>query len=88
MSNVGKYRIKEETVEKDFEKYLDLVELKKEEVSETQYVETKRAFYAGFGMALLAIVDAASLPMDEAEKKINSFRKEVMHFWKNNGIGG
>jgi len=36
-------------IEFQFKKYLDLVQLKKEQMHPIQYIETRQAFYAAWG---------------------------------------
>ncbi len=71
------------TVKQGFEHYLKLVDLDEEVVSEVQMIETKRAFYAGCGMAFLMLQDLTTSPMELAIQKLQMLRNEVADFYNN-----
>jgi hypothetical protein len=48
--------------------------------SDVQYQEMRRAFYAGFGSALMTCGEATDLPTDEAIETINKMHNEVAEF--------
>ena len=66
-----------------FELYLKKSNLKQSEMSDVQYVETRRAFYAGFGqMTILLITKIADVPDQEGVEVMDGFVNEVHDFFQ------
>lgn len=46
----------------------------------TQYIETRRAFYAGAAAMFCSVMGATDLPDDQAEQTLNGLQKELEDF--------
>ena len=70
-------------LEERYQFYLSKVELKEEDMSLEQRVETKRAFMAGCAEVLMLMTNRIA-DMDEAEAipKIDSLVDQVQEFWE------
>lgn len=65
-----------------WKKYLNLMKLKEEQMSEGQLRETKRAFFGGFGMALVCSRDVVG-SMDQEVHALNALmdlKEQVQKF--------
>lgn len=69
------------TVAEHFNHYMDSVGLRKEEVSNTQWMETERAFYAGFNMAINKLAMLSSLPENISIRAIDKLYDELNAFF-------
>jgi hypothetical protein len=70
-------------IDEAFEEYLKMSELKPSEMSEIQLTETRRAFFAGSGYMLMALIKVNNtLKMHEALPVFESFKKQVSNFWE------
>jgi len=70
-------------VEDLFEFYLDKVNLTHLDKESVQYIETKRAFYAGFGTAIVATEAICEVNSeDDAFFSIIQLKDEVNDFWQ------
>lgn len=69
------------SVECQFDFYLKQMKLDQKTMSDIQFIETRRAFYAGFGqMAILFMTRVGDLPEDEGVEEIQSILTEVAEF--------
>jgi hypothetical protein len=70
------------SLEDHYQFYLNTVELKEEDMSHEQRVETKRAFMAGCAEVLILMTNEIA-DMDETEAiiKIDSLIEQVQEFW-------
>lgn len=69
-----------------FNFYLETVKLKKEEMSEIQYKETKQAFFAGISSVLVAYKETEQMPL---WKHISIWKKlwqQCNDFWSTAAI--
>ena len=67
-------------VDEMFDHYLELVKLNKNELSEVQLQETKRAFYGGAGHIIRFI---GNRPKSNLFDDVLNLRNQVSDFWKN-----
>lgn len=66
-----------------FELYLQKSNLKQSEISDVQYIETRRAFYAGFGqMTILLVTKIADVPEEQGVRIMDGFMNEVNDFFQ------
>lgn len=71
------------SVESEFQKYLARVLPKGTVLARVQYVEMRRAFFAGFGQALLGVRDEATKLNEQAgAAMLEGLLDEVNSFWK------
>ena len=71
------------SLEERYQFYLGKVELKEENMSLVQQVETKRAFMAGCAEVLLMMTDKiADMEEAEAVQKIDSLVDQIQEFWE------
>ena len=71
------------SVENQFQLYCQRVKLKRSAVSETQWVETKRAFFGAVGQFLLMFRDELSeLSEDDGVEVTQKMLDETGEFWK------
>ena len=68
-------------VAQQFEIYLEKSNLNQADMSDVQYIETRRAFYAGFGQFLLMSGKVEQLPHEIKEHVLNDILQEVQAFW-------
>ena len=82
MNNLKK-RIEESVkVSEQFDLYLEKSNLEQSKMSDIQYMETRRAFYAGFGqMVILFISKIGDAPEDEGVRIIDDILQEVQEFY-------
>ncbi|MEN5132681.1 hypothetical protein [Elizabethkingia anophelis] len=68
-------------IEKQYQHYLEKVQLKESEMPEDQKIETKRAFIAGMSEMYAALVSGieANMPLDGCLKY---YRVELTEYWK------
>lgn len=68
-------------VANQFDLYLEKSGLKQSEMSDMQYIETRRAFYAGFGQLLnLMLGPVADLNEDRGAQVLDGMLNEVIVF--------
>lgn len=71
------------TVEESFLEYLKLVGLEKLDPKSTQYIETRRAFYAGYGSSLMTMTnELADMPEQTAVIEMEMLHDQVKNFWE------
>lgn len=68
-------------LEKQFEFYLDKVNLKKENMSEIQLQETKRAFYAGVAQMWKMFVEIGDMEEENCDAVFNDIDDQLAIFW-------
>ena len=68
-------------LEKKFEFYLDKVNLKKENISEIQLQETKRAFYAGISQMWRMFVEISDMEEEKGFEIFNNIDDQLVIFW-------
>ena len=68
-------------LEKQFEFYLEKVNLKKENMSEIQLQETKRAFYAGIAQMWRMFVEIADMKEENCDAIFNDIDDQLAIFW-------
>ena len=79
MSNKNKKQI-----EKQFELYLEKMGLKQSEISDVQFMETRRAFYAGFGQLLILLMgDISDQNEADAIADLDALFTESQEFFAN-----
>lgn len=70
-------------VSDQFDFYLEKSDLKQSEMSDIQFMETRRAFYAGFGqMTILLTTKIADVSEDEGIKILDGFLSEISDFYE------
>lgn len=73
-----------DSVADQFDFFLKKSVLKQSEMSDVQFIETRRAFYAGFGqMIILLTTKIGEVPDEEGIKILEGFLNEVSEFYKN-----
>lgn len=73
-----------DSVADQFDFFLKKSDLKQSEMSDVQFIETRRAFYAGFGqMIILLTTKIGEVPDEEGIKILEGFLNEVSEFYKN-----
>lgn len=71
------------SVEDQFKEYARRVKLDRGKVSFTQWIETKRAFFAAWGQLLLVLRDEVSeFNEDDGVEILEQMKNEVMAFWE------
>jgi len=65
-----------------YQQYLKRGKISEDMMHETQRIETKRAFYGGFGQALIALRDEISDDEDAAVAEIQNMYDQVLDFFK------
>lgn len=72
------------TVADQFDFYLKKSKLKQSEMSDVQFVETRRAFYAGFGQMIILLTTKIGDVPDEEEGVdiLDGFLTEVREFYE------
>jgi hypothetical protein len=71
-------------IETAFLEYLKLMKLNIEELSQTQLIETKNAFYAGCGFMFRAFERAGELSSDESTMDVfASLEKQIETYFQN-----
>lgn len=68
-------------LEKEFEFYLEKVNLKKENMSEIQLQETKRAFYAGVAQMWRMFIEIADIKEENCDAVFNDIDDQLAIFW-------
>ena len=69
-------------IAEQFDFYLSKMGLKQSEMSDVQYIETRRSFYAGFGqMAAFFISRISDLSVDEGANEVGKIINEVADFF-------
>ena len=70
-------------VEQQYQHYLQITGLDEKTMHTEQKVETKRAFYAGFGNAIVWLMDnSRDSPVELFESDIESVKNELTQFWQ------
>ena len=71
-----------DNVSDQFNFYLEKSNLKQSEMSDIQFMETRRAFYAGFGqMAIMLTTKIADVSENEGIKILDGFLSEISDFY-------
>lgn len=68
-------------IEKNYQNYLKLSELEETKMHPDQIVETKRAFYAGFGSMIVELQKFAKISEKESHKMMDEVIEEVNGFY-------
>lgn len=68
-------------LEKQFEFYLQKVNLRKENMSEIQLQETKRAFYAGISQMWKMFVEISDMEEQKGFEIFNDIDDQLVIFW-------
>lgn len=72
-----------DSVADQFDFYLKKSNLKQSEMSDVQFIETRRAFYAGFGqMIILLTTKIGDVPDEEGIEILDGFLNEVREFYE------
>lgn len=75
---------KTKQIEKQFELYLEKMGLKQSEISDVQFIETRRAFYAGFGQLLILLLgDISDQNEADAIADLDTLFTESQEFFAN-----
>ena len=71
-----------DNVSAQFDFYLEKSKLKQSEMSDIQFMETRRAFYAGFGqMAIMLTTKIADVSEEEGVNILDGFLSEISDFY-------
>lgn len=69
-------------LEEEYNKYLEMVGLSLDRMNPIQKIETKRAFYGGYGMMLLMYkLELGGLPESKAIEELTSIQNQINEFW-------
>lgn len=68
-------------LEKQFDFYLEKVNLKKENLSEIQLQETRRAFYAGIAQMWRMFIEIGDMPEENCDEIFNDIDDQIAIFW-------
>ena len=71
-----------------FDKYLEICKIKKGEVSEVQFTETQRAFYAGINSVLIILERIADLTENQAMLVMVDLEKQMNEFFEKDFMWG
>lgn len=74
------------SVEHQFGLYAELVKINKKNVSPTQWIETRRAFFGAWGQLLFLMRDdLTQLSDDDGVDVMETMKNEVVRFWNLQG---
>lgn len=71
-----------------FEKYLEICKIKRNEISEIQFTETQRAFYAGINSFLTILERIADLTENQAMLVMVDLEKQTNEFFEKDFMWG
>lgn len=75
---------KKPQIHQQFDLYLEKMGLQQSQMNDVQYIETRRAFYAGFGQLLILLLgDIADMPEEESINTLDDLFTESQEFFKN-----
>ena len=73
---------KKPQIQAQFDLYLEKMGLTQSQMSDVQYIETRRAFYAGFGQLLILLLgDIADMPEEESINTLDELLTESQEFF-------
>lgn len=69
-------------IQQQFELYLEKMNLKQSEMPDVQYIELRRAFYAGFGQLLaLFLFEISEMSEDDSVNALDQLFTETQEFF-------
>lgn len=68
-------------LEKQFQFYLQKVDLDEKTMSEIQLQATKRAFYGGFAQMWVLFIEVGELPEEDCDVIFIDIEKQITDFW-------
>lgn len=81
MQNFKDEIFEKQSIATHFDFYLEKMDLKQSEISDVQYIETRRAFYGGFIQSLVFSIESVRfLSQGEYSKIMTDFMNEAREF--------